>query len=95
MTKTRRETIIPLIPASPLCFPDRLTWVEFVVSADESVARGDRGPIDLRKPEPRFNHQWNFCADCLALHALAMVAQGRCNPQHLQQLQAKEEPARA
>ena len=93
---SRRALVIPLVPVAPPCFPDRLTWVEFVVSADDATRRDERGPIDMRKTDPKFNHQWNFCTDCLALHALAMVAQGRCNPQHLQQLQAKqEEPARA
>ena len=83
---SRRDVLIPIIPVAPPCFIDRLTWVEFVVSGDEATRVGERGPLDLRKPEPRFNHRWNFCADCLATHALAMQAQGRCNPQHLRHL---------
>lgn len=86
----RRAVVIPLIPVAPPCFEDRMSWVEFVVAADDAVKASERGPIDHRHPEPRFNRRWNFCADCMATHALAMQAQGRCHPRHLREVAMPE-----
>ena len=80
---SRRDVLIPLIPASPPCFSDRLSWVEFVVAADEAAKQGARGPIDMRKAPPRFNPAFDFCSECPAKHSWKMQEQGRCKPNHL------------
>ena len=81
--------IVALAPPAPPCFSSRLSWVEYLTdyAADkyESIRR-NRGPLDLRHPEPRFNFGLDFCADCTARHALAMQAEGRCHPAYLRDL---------
>lgn len=87
----RKALVIKLAPAAPPCFPDRLTWLEFVQQALEA-SRGVAlmGPLDLRYGEPRFNHALDFCADCTAKHAWQMQKEGKCVPDHLMSLAPKE-----
>ena len=80
---SRRIVIVLLAPPPPPCFEDRSVWVEYLTTADMARGDGERGPLCSRKGEAVFNHQFSFCKDCLATHALSMVAQNRCNPQHL------------
>lgn len=79
----RRDTVIRLAPAAPPCFPDRLTWLEFLSSAAEEQRQGKGGPLDLRHVDARFNTRFDFCASCSARHAIAMQNQGRCKPDAL------------
>ena len=83
MSNNRRALVSLLAPPSPPCFADRLSWLEFLISADAEARGSCLGPLDMRRTEPRFNLFYDYCVDCLAKHALVMQAQGRCNPRHL------------
>lgn len=87
---SRRDIVIQLAPAAPPCFATRTAWVEFLVSAVEETKGGRLGPVDMRQPTPRFNAHYDYCDGCLAKHALAMYAQGKCQPDHLRRLSAVE-----
>ncbi len=78
MTRPRRVILLAIAPAAPPCFADRTSWVEYLVEADLAKGDGERGPIDMRNGVPTFFMGYDFCRDCLAKHALAMNAQGRC-----------------
>jgi hypothetical protein len=80
VTRPRRVILLAIAPAEPKCFQDRMSRVEYLVEADLARGDGERGPIDMRNGLPTFNRQFDFCKDCLAKHALAMHAQGRCEP---------------
>ena len=88
----RKVLVIKLAPAAPPCFPDRLTWIEYLKTALDDVKRF--GPLDLRGPEPRFNYRFDFCGECTAKHAHAMQVQSRCRPGYLLAL-GREEKANA
>jgi len=80
---SRRDLIQQLAPPAPPCFETRLVWVEFLCSAAEETKGGRLGPIDARVQPVKFNAQFDFCRGCLAKHALAMLAAGRCQPHYL------------
>ena len=80
---TRRATVIRLAPVAPPCFSARDIWLEFLVSAAEETQRGRLGPVDMRQSPATFNRNFDFCDSCPAKHALAMNAQGRCQPDYL------------
>jgi hypothetical protein len=88
MTRPRRVILLAIAPPSPPCFQDRMSWVEYLVEADMARGDGERGPIDMRSGSARFEMAFDYCKDCLAKHALAMNAQGRCQPDYLRQLAA-------
>lgn len=83
MTRPRRVILLAIAPAEPPCFGDRLSWVEYLVEADIAKHPGERGPIDMRNGSPTFWLGYDYCTDCLAKHALAMNAVGRCQPDFL------------
>lgn len=80
----RARTAAQIAPVAPPCFPDRLSWQEYVSSAAEEQRHGHPPVLLIERGEPvRFNFQFNYCRDCTAEHALSMTAQGRCQPEHL------------
>ena len=87
----RRVIVIKMAPPAPPCFDSRLSWLEFVGSAAEETKGGRMGPLDARTAPAKFNLQWDFCSGCLAKHALAMLDEGRCVPDHLRRVCAPAE----
>lgn len=86
---SRQATVIRLAPAPPPCFATRDIWLEFLGSAAEETQRGRLGPVDMRQSPAKFNRNFDFCDSCPAKHALAMNAQGRCQPDYLRTAQAE------
>jgi hypothetical protein len=62
-------------PPTPACFPDRLQWVAYLVSAQE-VKHGVVRPFKVGRFDEAFNH----CADCDPAYRRQMLGEGRCNP---------------
>lgn len=89
LSPARRKLVIELAPVAPPCFPDRLTWLEYLCDAQISANGNTRGPLDLRGKDPKFNYALNFCDDCTAKFSWDMQAKGRCKPGHLLDLQRK------
>lgn len=63
-------------PPTPACFPDRLQWAAYLLSAQENK-RPVKRPFD---DKGRFQPGFSFCADCTPAHADNMTARGKCNP---------------
>lgn len=76
-----RAVMDRLAPAAPPCFQARDQSVEFLIAAQlDHCSPRRRAPLDFRHGEPRFNRNFDFCADCTAKHALAMKNDDRCHP---------------
>lgn len=91
----RQELVRMLAPTAPPCFATRSIWLEFLASAAAAQRHpgGEADPLRLRADgRVEFNHRLNFCADCPASFASRMERLGRCQPQHLLQIQASSQP---
>jgi hypothetical protein len=85
----RRDLIEKIAPPAPPCWPDRLTWIEYLVSASQGQVCG-QGEVDPVKVlvfhaggQPTFNLRANFCSDCTPGFKAAMQAAQDCDPQFL------------
>jgi hypothetical protein len=88
---SRRAQVWRLAPVAPPCFADRLIWLEFLVSAAEEPAVGQRQVLLVEKGQPvRFNHRFPFCDACTAEHKAAMQAANKCRPAFLTDMLPKE-----
>lgn len=85
-----RDLVESIAPASPPCFRDRDTWIEWLVSA-AGEQRGKRhpGPLLLRSDPPAFNTRVNFCADCTGNYSILMQHEGLCIPDWLLREESK------
>lgn len=67
--------VLTAAPPTPGCFPDRLQWSEYLLSAQRySKARVLPFAGGIYQPS------WNFCNDCTRAHEAAMSAAGKCKP---------------
>ena len=67
------DQILAKAPPSPDCFPSRLQWASYLLSAQHYS----------KKPpfaHGRWQRDFNFCADCTHEHAAAMKRADKCNP---------------
>lgn len=84
----RRIAVESVAPPKPECFSEHSIWVSFLGSAAEAQRIGKSGPLDLRGREPAFNYRWDFCSSCSGRYAREMVTLGRCNPNHLREIES-------
>ena len=87
-----RDEILLRAPLAPKCWPDRLSWAEYLFSAQEIKSAATKPFVD-----GKFNQNFNHCADCLRAHRQAMVAERRCYPvfvvRHIHEFAEKKEVA--
>lgn len=90
MSSIRTNLVAGLAPVAPPCFPARDIWVEYLKSAAEYGGNDPATrptPLLAKRGEvPRFNYDYNFCADCPPEYAAAMARADRCKPLHLRVL---------
>lgn len=89
-TKAIRVMLIgALAPKAPPCFADRDSWVEYLISADEtSNEDGTSGPMTSQGATAVFNNEFDFCADCAYSPDEKKVLQAKCRPDHLKTQEA-------
>lgn len=93
MSSARTTIVTDIAPVAPPCFPTRSIWVEYLKSAVEYGRSDHPTPLIVKRgEEPRFNYDYNFCADCSSAHAASMVLEDRCKPLHLRILGLKVIP---
>lgn len=82
-----------IAPPAPPCFPDRVTWLEYLdvaATTNKSTRQFRVVPVVLVSADgqERFNHEYNFCHDCNAQHSFRMANEGRCDPGYLKRLES-------
>lgn len=90
-TKTRRlnlaDAVEDLAPTPPKCFLNHLAWREYLKSAATSQShKGEPKVIKIVGGQPAFDFGFPFCADCTQVKSVEMMAQGRCDPDFLKNL---------
>lgn len=81
------DVIDDLAPPPPPCYQNRMQWMEYLKScASTQIKRKSHKVILLQDDEPYFNFEFNFCRDCNQIQSLRMGNAGRCNPDHLKNL---------
>lgn len=67
--------VIDMAPPTPACFPDRLMWSEYLLSAQQSK-------IAVRPFDDRgvYRPTYNFCRECTQQHEAQMALAGKCQP---------------
>ena len=63
-------------PLAPACFPSRMAWVQYLMSAQTVKTTAFRPFTDSGE----FNASFNFCMDCTYEHRAAMRIASRCHP---------------
>ena len=72
---TNIAQVLDAAPPTPGCFPDRLQWSEYLLSAQRySKARV------LPFSNGIFQNAFDFCKDCTRAHESEMALAGKCNP---------------
>ena len=76
-----KDAVDDLAPAPPLCFLNKVHWIEYLYSAAASQNnRGEQKIILIVEGEPVINKAYDFCEDCTAHHRRAMVKVNQCHP---------------
>lgn len=78
-------------PPTPECFPDRLQWSSYLLSAQQH-AKASSKPFNKHGV---FRADWNFCTDCTLAHTTLMTRQGKCNPSQFRVIPIKEDAPHA
>lgn len=76
-------------PPAPKCFPDRVSWIEYLHAAQASLKSPNSRPFKGETYQPEFL----FCRDCLPATRREKAAQGLCHPPVI--AAKKKEPADA
>jgi hypothetical protein len=71
--------IAAIAPPTPACFPDRETWVGYLVDCQ----RDRRASLLPFSKNGIYKPAWSFCSDCTSGHAAAMRSAGKCRPESL------------
>ena len=78
---TRRALVWQIAPVAPPCWPTRLQWLEFLASAAEDRVEQ---VLVLEPGKPaRMRASFDFCAECIERHRVAMTQAGKCRPSWL------------
>jgi len=73
-----------LAPKAPPCFADRDTWIQYLISADETQDESEApGPMTSQGATAVFNTDFDFCADCAYSPDEKRVLGAKCRPDHL------------
>jgi hypothetical protein len=72
---TNIAQVLDAAPPTPGCFPDRLQWSEYLLSA-QKYSKSRVLPFAGGIFQPAFD----FCRDCTHAHRAEMSASGKCNP---------------
>lgn len=84
-------------PPAPPCFPSRLEWIEWLVSAVQADDRPEGLAIIVMSKGQQVRLRLeciDFCEDCTAQYRAQQTAIGRCDPQWLRRMQEQQhEPA--
>lgn len=95
---SRRAFIVNTAPPAPPCFPSRLEWIEWLVSAAQADDRTATQSVIvlLRGQSVRLRlESIDYCEDCTAAYKAQQQRLGRCDPQWLKRMNGVDDAATA